>query len=300
MNIKLKNLIVLFAAFLVSFGLIFGSYIIFNPIKLEREKEEALAQIKVLVADATDFESNKLETIDGVEILLSAKLYKGEDPLGYVYEANSKNGFGNIRVMIAVGLDEKITDVKMVELNQTMYQSKSEALLNNYKFQKLSPNVSSTQAGATSISLNTIMDMMNVIGVHHEGIVKFDIPKPYKDFFGDYEIKSTSQSTISGATVKVEEIDGKGFVYTVTKDGLYQTDNLTKKFITLQVAVNNDGKIIGVLLPNELYLHTKGYYAKALAYAQSFVNIDLNAVPDAYSGVSSDDGEPNNSKLLIH
>lgn len=301
---KLKSILALTITFLVSLSLLIGSYAIFNPIKLAKEKEKALAEIKVMMSDATDFTSNPLETIDGVEILLSAKVYKGSEGIGYVYEANAKNGFGNIKIMIAVGLDEKISDLKMIELNQTMYQDKTTKLLQDYKYQKLSPSIADQAAGATSVSMNTLMDMFSALGSHHAKVEKFPFVMPYEAFYGEYTIASSTTSNVSGAAVKVEVINGaskSGKVISLTKAGVYQTGSLTEKEIMVQVALDETGKILGVLLPNESYKHSLGnFYAKALVYAQSFKDMMINEVPDAYTGSTNDEGEPNNSKMLIH
>lgn len=305
---RLKNILVLTISFLLSIGLIFGTFSIFNPIKLERERVATLSIVKEYFESADDFEKLAPKTVDGIPVSMVLKVLDNEDaPLGYLYEANVINTYGNIRIRVSVDVSQKIQTVDLVELNQSMYESKTINTAKNYEFQDIT-KIADGYAGVTSISVRGLMDMMMAIRDVHNSIPKFDIPRPYAAFYGtDYTIESTTEQTVDGASVKVEMItDGLGTVYTVTKSGIKQYGHTDLYPITLVVATNASNQIVGVLLPADLYGHTKGaYYVKALAYAQSFVNTNLNNVPDVYASPTEgvDNGEsdfPDNSKRLIH
>lgn len=298
---KLKSILTFVVAILVSFGLVITSYVIFNPIKVEKENKIILEKIQNVMSDAVSFELNASESINSTEILVSARVFgKDKAELGYYYEINEKNGFGNIKLIVAADAKNVITKTEVVELNQTMYQSQSEKLIKAYVNQKLT-NIVDLNAGATSVSLNTIMKMFKNLSEHHAKVPQFENKPPYFEFFGeDYEIVSTETKTINEATIKIEEVKGKGFVYSVTKAGFYYNESDTKKPITLVIGLDTDGKILGADLPLEVYEHTVGFRPIALQYAQSFTNTNLVDFVDAYAGATSDDGTPNNTNKLIH
>ncbi len=302
---RLKNILTLTITVILSFGLVLGTHAIFNPIKQAKERAIVLSKLETLFTDAKDFELNSKETIDGVDILLSARVLANDDePLGYVYQANAINGFGNIKITLSVGLDEKIIDILFDEINQTMYVAQTMALRESYIYQQLSSNIPDANAGATSISMHTLMDMIRAIGIHHDGVLKFEnAPLPYEAFFGNaYTIIDTTTENILGAVVKTEIIsDELGTVYSITKAGIYNSESITEREITLVIALNNSGEIIGVLLPRDDYKHTMGgYYNRTLIFAETFVGQNLAELVDAYTGSTEDANEPNNSKFLVH
>src|SRR5690606_37184685 len=113
------------------------------------------------------------------------------EELGYLYEANVKNTYGNIKIRVKVDVKERIQMVDLVELNQSMYQSQTTNKAQSYVEQDIS-KIPDGYAGATSISLHGLMDMMMAIRDVHNSAPKFDIPLPYKDYYGsDYTIIST-------------------------------------------------------------------------------------------------------------
>lgn len=301
MNLNIKGMITLFITLLVSFGLVVGGYLVFNPIKEEKEKAIILDKVETLFADATEFILNPSETVDGVEISLSLRVLDGSDPLGYVYEANTQNGFGNIKIIMSVGLDERIIELKILELNQTMYQSQTENLAQSYVYQKLSQSIPDANSGATSVSAWSLMDMIGAIGMHHDSVEKFEIILPYQAFYGDtYTVIETQNSTVDGAALKIETISGNlGKVYQLTKAGIYNSDVVTTKEITVVIALDNNGKILGVLLPPESYQHTKGnFYNNALEFSQSYVDLNIADIVDGQAGATTDPGAFNSRSLI--
>ncbi|WP_162164071.1 hypothetical protein [Acholeplasma hippikon] len=298
---KLKSMLTFIVTILISFILAITTYVIFNPIKVEKQNQITLEKIREVIPMAKTFELNKATTVNGTEISLSGRVkdVSGKE-LGYVYEMNEKNGFGNIKILVAADVKGIITKTVIVELNQTMYVAQSEKLIAAYVNQNLS-KITDLNAGATSVSHNTIMGMFRNLGEHHKVVPQFDNKPAYFDFFGeDYVIKSTDTKVIDGAEVKVEVIKDKGYVYSLNKKSIYNSDSSTEKAITLVIAMDNDGKILGALLPVETYEHTMGYRTLALTYANSFKDTNIADFVDAYAGVSADDGEPNNTKWLIH
>jgi len=300
MTTKVKGLMTLSIVLLASVLLVIGTHMVFNPIKVERENKATLSLLENYFAEVTDFETNNLETIEGVEILRSVRILKDEEPLGYLYEANIVNSFGNMKVRISVDVKDIIQTAEFIEMNQTMYQTQTQNMLQTYPLNKLNADIFDGAAGATSISKNDLAHLMSMVGLHHDSTDKFEVVLPYSEFYGeDYVISSTENISEAGASMIKEVIEGQGVVYTVTKSGIYQTDSIEEKSITLVIALDNDNKIIGILLPVELYNHTKGnFMASALVFAESFVGINLADITDGNTGASGD-GSAHNSRNLI-
>jgi len=300
MSKTMKGLLTFLSVLFIGIGLIIGTHMIFNPIKEERSKAETLSVLEDYFNSATDFESNALETIDGVEILRSLRVYQGEEPLGYFYEANIENDFGNMKVRLSLDTKDIIQTIELLEMNQTMYQAQTEAMLETYQLSKLSGDIFDGAAGATSISKKDLSHLITVLGMHHDQTDKFEISLPYQPFYGDdYVIESTENITAEDATIVVETILGQGVVYTITKAGVYQTGSIEEKSITLVVALDNDGEIIGILLPVELYNHTKGnFMANALEFAESFVGQNIADIVDGQAGATGEVTAYNSRTLL--
>lgn len=300
MSKTMKSLIVFLSVLVVGILLSVGTYMIFNPIKEERAKIETLSVLEGYFKSATDFESNALETTDGVEILKSLRVYEDEKPLGYFYEANIKNDFGNMKIRLSLDTKDVIQTIEFLEMNQTMYQAQTEAMLETYKLSKLSGDIFDGAAGATSISKKDLSHLIRILGHHHDQTDKFEIILPYQPFYGDdYVIETTENTTVEGATIVIETIEGQGVVYTITKAGIYQTGSIEEKSITLVVALDNDGKIIGILLPVELYNHTKGnFMTNALEFAESFVGMNIADIVDGQAGATGEVAAHNSRTLL--
>lgn len=301
---KTKNIIVLSLVVLLGLGLTILTGLIFNPIALKIEKEKALEKTLLYYDKAKDVEVLTNKKMDGVSVSFGTKVYDKDDVgIGYLYEINKENDFGNIKLMVKVDLKDSISEIVILELNQTMYQSQTEKLVNDYVFTKLSNEVVDLSAGATSISLNTLSSMIKVLGSYHHDVEKLELSLPYLDYYGDYEVLETKNENKNGADIIIETIsDDKGLVYSLTKAGIYQTGNAKETEITLVIILDNEGKVLKMLLPGELYKHSKGgFYDKALLHVEEFENMKLEMVPDTYTGASDpSSGVPFNTLNLIH
>lgn len=302
---KLKSILTFVVAIILSLAISVASGLVFNPIKAEKERQITLSKIQEVFKDAVNFTLNSNEKVGDTEIILSAKVFgKDEKELGYFYEINETNGFGNIRLIVAADVKQSITNVTTVELNQTLLQEQTKTVISSYKGQKLN-QIIDWNAAATSVSAHTVMSMFRNLSDHHNEIPHFDSKPEYFEYFGeDYEVIVTNNQTVNGATLVIETISNDlGYAYSLTKDGIYDSSNPgTKKFITLKIFMNKEGKILGAELPSDLYKHTKGdYYNNAVLYANSFKDMNISEIEDAYVGASDiSDGQPNNSKKLIH
>ncbi|MFA5692525.1 MAG: hypothetical protein WC907_02815 [Acholeplasmataceae bacterium] len=300
---RLKNILTLTIITVLSLGLIIGSNLIFTPIAKERELSKALDKAEIYYEDVTRVEIEKSYSEGNVKVELLLRVFgKDDNPLGYLYEINETNDYGNIRIMVKVNLKDLIEELIVLELNQTMYMKQTEKLANDYLFTKLDDNVVDITGGVTTISLNTLTNMIQVLGKVHHSNPKLELTLPYLDYFDEYEVVSEDKKTIDEASVLKETIsDDKGFVYTLTKSGVYDSHSPTKKEITLVIILNNEGDILDLLLPADLYKHTKSgnFYNNALEYVTGFKDLNISEIPDAYTG-STSDGGANNSKLLIH
>src|SRR5690606_9273839 len=133
------------------------TFSIFNPIKLERERIETLSIVKEYFSSADDFQKLAPKTVDGIPVSMVLKVLDSEDaPLGYLYEANVINTYGNIKIRVSVDVSQKIQTVDLVELNQSMYESKTINTAKNYEFQDIT-KIADGYAGVTSISVRGLM-----------------------------------------------------------------------------------------------------------------------------------------------
>lgn len=302
---KLKNILTLTISFILSVGLVFGSFAVFNPIKLEKERQATLAIAKEYFNTATDFESFNGLTVGSVKVSLALKVKgSGNSDLGYVYEANVTNTYGNIRVRVVAGIDQKISVVDLLELNQTQFENQTKNLARSYQFMSIS-SIADGYGGATSVSIRSLIDMMRAIRDVHESIPQFVVPEPYKKYFGEYTIDSTNTQSVGSATVVIETVTGattSGTVYTITKVGQGWVEH-SDSAITMIVVLDTEGNIIGVELPFELYGHSKDeYYDQVKAYAETFIGDHIEDIADAYTG-GTNTGEsdtPHNSMSLVH
>ncbi|WP_162146870.1 hypothetical protein [Acholeplasma granularum] len=299
MTTNIKSLITFLVVIVLSALLSITSYMVFNPIKEEKIKQETLTILDEYFSGVTDFEKNETETLSDVEILLSVRALKNEEPMGYLYEANYHNSFGNIKVRLVVDLKEIIQKAEFIELNQTMYLTQTTNNLQTYVQRKLNKDIFDGAAGVTSISINDLSHMISMIGLHHDSTNKFEVQLPYQEFFGeDYTITDTENLNEDGAKIVKETIGTSGYVYTLTKAGIYNSDSITQKEITVVVALNPNGLIIGTQLPIDLYGHSKGgYYNDALAFLQTYNDKDLTTLLDGQAGTTTEIAH--NSRMLI-
>lgn len=300
MTLKIKGFITFAVVIVLSISLSIGAHLVFEPIRQERADRVTLEILETYFSEVTRFESNPLETIEGVEVTRSLRALKADEPLGYLYEANITNEFGNMRVRIAVDVKDIIQSVEFVELNQTLYQSQTRNMLNTYLLTKLETDIFDGAAGATSISRNDLSRLMRILGRHHDQSDKFDFVLPYVAYYGpDYVVSNTEYLTVSDATIIVETISGQGVVYTITKSGIYQTGSIEEKSITLVLALDSNNEIIGIDLPVEGYNHTKGnFMSSVIRFVESFIGTNLADITDGNTGASGD-GEAHNSRNLI-
>jgi hypothetical protein len=302
---RLKNILTLVITFILSIGLVFGSYAIFNPIKVERERQETLSIAKEYFSNAQDFNAYNGASVGNVKVSLALKvLGQGGSELGYLYEANVTNSYGNIRVRVVAGVDQKISEIDLLELNQTMYQAQTTNKINTYLFTRID-EIADSYAGATSVSIRSLVDMMVVVRDVHKLVPKTEIHDPYEEYFGEYSIDSTDTQTVNDATVVIQTITGSkksGAIYTVTKMGTGYVDH-SDDTITAIIILDSEGNILLVDLPTDLYNHTKGsYYNQVRAYARGFMGQNIADITDAYSGGTNEglSDTPHNSMSLVH
>ncbi len=300
MTLKIKGFITFAVVIVLSISLSIGAHLVFEPIRQERADRVTLEVLESYFSEVTRFESNALETIEGVEITRSLRALNADEPLGYLYEANITNEFGNMRIRISVDVKDIIQSVEFVELNQTLYQDQTRNMLNTYVLTKLETDIFDGAAGATSISRNDVSRLMRILGRHHDQSDKFEFVLPYVAYYGpDYVVSETQNLNQNDATIVVETISGQGVVYTITKSGVYQTGSIEAKSITLVLALDSNNEIIGIDLPVEGYNHTKGNFMRsAITFAESFIGTNLADATDGSTGASGD-GEAHNSRNLI-
>lgn len=154
-------------------------------------------------------------------------------------------------------------------------------------------------AGATTIqvSRSQIKSAIMQVLIFHGGD-----PIDYIEelFNGEYTLNQTTEGAV---TIYDVTFGGNDYlVYKTKGSGTFASgDNVNTGEITILVAIDENGIVTHVSMPDDLYGHTKGsYYTATLAFLNQMINQDItNAIPDSTTGPTSElntDG----SQYLVH
>lgn len=154
MNKILKQVI----AILVALGVLIGVYFAFSGLRDKNLSKIAVQKYSVV---AGDVESVKVEKVNDSNLneKFSAYNHKGE-LIAYLYEGTSRNGYGDITIIVSVGLNGNIIKMKAISVNQTLDVDRILDAINNFK-----GSVDEQVDGLTGVTFakNTINEILSSI-----------------------------------------------------------------------------------------------------------------------------------------
>lgn len=224
------------------------------------------------------------------------------DVIGYIYVAYSTNKYGYMRIITSISLDGTVLGAKFLEINQSLDVNSTRINLSLYEGLNITEAapVGDMISGVTG-SKNTLIDLMYDVRVAHE---KLDIAPqdPFAGWYeGEFERAADDSFTAEGSVVSRQVVTDSndqviGYIYEVTKTGEAYDGNQAD--ITLQVGLNLDGDIVGVLIPEDAYKHTKGFRSQMITFVENtYIGLNLSEVTVLSDG-DLVAGATNSSRLI--
>lgn len=220
-------------------------------------------------------------------------LNRQEQTIGVVYEVVARNGYvydgsktyGEIKLY--VGIKEDIVYVEQFQLEQTAiyiadirhYIEENFQGVLYTEIETIAPeNVADLNAGATASDSTTLIKNMVLEVIN----IEYDLkqPEPYEAYYGEgYEITDTQTYENSLLQTKFT-IGTSGYIYVVTGSGPYLgfDNEIYNGSITIEVLFDNNDEILEILLPEDLYGHTKSFSTRNSDYLASFKGLTLNEI----------------------
>lgn len=200
------------------------------------------------------------------------------------YAKNSSKSYGEIKVYLGIDTGGYIfVEVMILEQtsiyleNITYFISSALRQITLEELEKTIPydagvdlNTGATATDSTSTLLNLVIKAARI----HFGT---DIKDPWVSFFGeDYEVINDTNVYNTVISYVIKDV---GFVYEVTKTGPYEGyEGTSSGSITLQILVDVNKKIIGIIPVLEHYKHTSSYLSRNQAHLDGFIGLTLSEV----------------------
>lgn len=230
--------------------------------------------------------------------------YDANDELiGFIFNANKTNGYGEMTVVVAIAADGEILGAQFLVLNQTLHLDRTRSNLALYvgtNITDLTPN-GDLQGGAT-FSKTTMVELLTDIAVSFEASAGDIVVDPIEKLFGAGAISeedttfSATDDVISKNVVKDANSDVVGYVYTVEGEDTYIDGESDLGTIQVVVTLDTENNILDIELPSSAYTQSKGTrYASVVEYAESLINSNLSD----YSSDADLTSGATNSKTLV-
>lgn len=261
-------------------GLLIGGMNAITAPIIQRNLEEAerRAYQEVLPA-GQDF--TKLTLVSGVPTSIQSAVEgknASDQIVGYIYTASGNNQHGSMSIVVSVDATGKILGASILSINQTKGIADTESNLKSFVGSQINSGtpVGDIISGVTN-SLNTVKALLNDIAVAH-GLLA-DVPSsPYAALYGEGYTMTNDDSFVPSTYVVQREIvknasDAEiGYIYTLTGAGDYDNGQeiVSGHTITLKVAFDMTNKVLGVIIPQDLYGHTAG---NRLTKIQNYTNL---------------------------
>jgi Na+-translocating ferredoxin:NAD+ oxidoreductase RnfG subunit len=285
---------------IISFVLIGLTRNITRPIIETRQFEEQMKIYTSLVEDIDDF-----------QILLKTATFEAtfaynvsDDTIAVMYIITETNSYGDIQLGYSVDLSGKIVKARFLEYQQTAsFKGITEKNLNLFIGLNLGdlPVSSDLNAGATG-SYQSLVEAFSKGKAHFETLALSPID-PFSVLAEGYAYKEVDTRFIPTSEILKKEImydqnnQKIGDVYTLFGSGPYQEGGEDKE-IQFYVSIDSNNRILGVLVFEEEYDHTKGVFLRRiLNYLESFKGQTLHTLSydvDWNTGATS-----GNSKTLV-
>ncbi|MCD4827780.1 MAG: hypothetical protein K8Q99_08385 [Acholeplasmataceae bacterium] len=253
----------------------------------------------LLAAKVEAFETvlNGIDDFDDIEVgddypSTIQSVSKGYDAadnvLGYIYEAYNTNKFGNMTIVVSVGLDGKVIGATFVAIEQTYNVPGTKENLTLYigsDISNLAPS-SDLISGATG-SLTTLQALLADVSAAHSLTAGAIILDPLDEVYGTGYVLESDDAFVPTAHViakslVMQGVDEVGYVYSLSGSGDYQDG--TPESIVMDVYFNVNDEIVEILLPVSTYNHSGGSFKnKNITYLELFVGLsktEIQAVID--------------------
>lgn len=207
-----------------------------------------------------------------------------DDVVGDVYLLEIKNGYG--MMSLYVGIQEERIYTQNIVLDQTSIYLKNiqhfiQAQLNGIDYDDLSKvqpldAAYDLDSGATATdSTSQILELVKkAVDIHFD----LYVDDPYLAYYGEGYTK-VLDSTFTSASVEKYIINGNQTVYTITGTGSYEGYEETKSgSITIDVLLDENNQILGILFPENLYGHTFSFLSRNASYINYFVGRNISEI----------------------
>lgn len=207
-----------------------------------------------------------------------------DDVVGDVYLLEIKNGYG--MMSLYVGIQEDRIYTQNIILDQTSIYLKNiqhfiQAELNGIDYDdllKVRPLDAAydLDSGATATdSTSQILELVKkAVDIHFD----LYVDDPYIAYYGEAYTK-VLDSTFTSASVEKYIINGNQTVYTISGTGTYEGYEETKSgSITIDVLLDENNQILGILFPENLYGHTLSFLSRNASYINYFVGRNISEI----------------------
>jgi hypothetical protein len=225
--------------------------------------------------------------------------------LGYIYESYNTNKFGNMTIVVSVGLNGRVLGATFVAIEQSLNVPATRTNLSMYigsSITSLAPS-GDLISGAT-YSLETLNEMLIDIAVAHSLTVQEVVVDPLDEAYGEDFILENDTEFIETAHVTSKWIVQNdsvevGYMYSLFGSGDYQDGE--EASIVIQLYFNLDDEIVAVIFPDNRYNHTAGNFKnKNLEYVELFTGLTKDQIQAVIDGDNTDiTAGASNTRALI-
>lgn len=222
--------------------------------------------------------------------------------VGYIYIATGTNKHGSMTIAISIDANGKVLGAQFVSIQQTLNVEGTRnnlALFVGTQISALTPD-GDLVSGVTN-SFNTVKALLTDVATVHAEVAEVPLD-PYTVMFGEGFTKEVDSSFVATEYVKSKELvkDSNGtdiaHLYKLNGFGIYNSESTEEKDITLYVGVDNDGKILGIVVPADEYHHTGGgLYTNTITFLEVYTNTMLSDVETTGADLTS--GATNSKNL---
>jgi hypothetical protein len=281
------------------------------PVIADNLLEAKVEAFETVLEGIVSFEEIELtddypSSIQSVNMAYDAKLTDpSKELIGYIYEAYNTNKFGNMTIVVSVGLDGKVLGTTFVAIEQSLNVPSTRTNLSLYVGSDIANLLPSGDilSGAT-YSLETLNEMLTDIAVAHSLTVVEVIVDPLDEAYGEgYVIENdttfvatthvTSKWIVQNDNVEV------GYMYSLMGSGDYQDGEAAT--IVVQLYFNLDDEIVSILFPDNRYNHSGGNFKnKNLEYVKLFTGLTKDQLQAVIDGDNTDiTAGASNTRALI-
>lgn len=203
--------------------------------------------------------------------------------LGYIYEAYNTNKFGNMTIVVSVGLDGKVLGATFVAIEQTYNVPGTKTNITLYigsDISNLSPS-SDLISGATG-SLTTLQALLSDISEAHSLTAGSIVLDPFDEVYGSGYILENDDAFVATTHIMnktiIKQNDSEvGYMFSLSGNGIYSGGDTGN--IVMEVYFDENDEIVNVLLPASTYEHSGGSFKnKNLEYLDLFVGLSKTQI----------------------